>query len=253
MIFDLQKASILKRASAFLLDLILIAIVAVMFACVLSWITGYDKYNKQYKERRDYYLAEYDIKEDITQEEFEKLPDEKKEDYRKASEALAQDKVAIKSYGMVVSLSVLVTSLSIFFAFLILEFILPIILKNGQTVGKKIFSVALVKSNCVKIGNVQLFVRTILGKYAIETMIPAYFLIMLFFGKLDAIGAILLFLIPAVNVIILLATSTHSAIHDLLADTVAVDMSSQKIFGSEEELIACKEELHRQEVERTEY
>ena len=253
MIFDLQKASILKRASAFLLDLILVAIVAVLFAYLLSIVTGYNKYSEQYNERRTYYLEKYDIKENISKEEYEKLSDEKKEDYQKASEALAKDKVAIKSYNMVVNLSILITSLSIFFAFILLEFIIPIILKNGQTVGKKIFSISLVRSNAVKIGNISLFIRSILGKYAIETMIPVYFLIMLFFGKLDALGAILLFAIPLVNVLIMLVTSSHTAIHDLLADTVAVDMSCQKIFDTEDDLIAYKEELHRQEVENAKF
>lgn len=253
MIFDLQKASILKRASAFLLDLILIAIVAVFFAYLLSLVTGYNDYSKQYNERRAYYLAEYDIEENISQEEYDKLPEEKKEDYKKASEALSKDKVAVKSYNMVVNLSILITSLSIFFAFILLEFILPIVFKNGQTVGKKIFSIALMRSNGVKIGNISLFIRSILGKYAIETMIPVYFLIMLFFGRLDALGAILLFAIPLVNIIILLVTSSHSAVHDLLADTVAVDMSCQKIFDSEADLIAYKEELHRQQAEKADY
>ena len=45
MMHDLQKASLMKRISAFLIDLILIMILITGFAWVLSWATGYDQYS----------------------------------------------------------------------------------------------------------------------------------------------------------------------------------------------------------------
>ena len=56
MIFDLQKASVLKRISAFILDAILICIVATGFAVVLSEITSYDSHS----DRLEQYYAEYE-------------------------------------------------------------------------------------------------------------------------------------------------------------------------------------------------
>ena len=57
MIYDLQKASILKRISAFLLDFILLLILTAGFIALLTLIVRFDfyynqlaEYDKQYKE-----------------------------------------------------------------------------------------------------------------------------------------------------------------------------------------------------------
>ena len=48
--------------------------------------------------------------------------------------------------------------------------------------------------------------------------------------------------------VLFLATRKHSLIHDLLADTVAVDMASQMIFNSTDELVAYKAKLQAEKV-----
>jgi predicted acyltransferase len=62
-----------------------------------------------------------------------------------------------------------------------------------------------------------------------------------------------LFLILVLQIGIMAATSTNSAIHDCLASTVVVDMATQMIFDTEEELLAFKKELHEKEVEAKPY
>ena len=59
MIYDLQKASILKRISAFLLDFILLLILTAGFIALLTLIVRFDfyynqlaEYDKQYKRNR---------------------------------------------------------------------------------------------------------------------------------------------------------------------------------------------------------
>ena len=44
---DLQKASMLKRISAFILDVILLAVAITGFAFFLSAVTGFDSYNER--------------------------------------------------------------------------------------------------------------------------------------------------------------------------------------------------------------
>lgn len=46
MSYDLQKASLLKRAAALLLDLILIVVLATGIGMVLSAVLDYDSYNE---------------------------------------------------------------------------------------------------------------------------------------------------------------------------------------------------------------
>lgn len=54
--FDLQKASMLKRASAWLLDVILLSVLATGFALLLSAAFGYDNYNDNLQR----YYTEYE-------------------------------------------------------------------------------------------------------------------------------------------------------------------------------------------------
>ena len=98
-----------------------------------------------------------------------------------------------------------------------------------------------------------MFIRTILGKFTLETMIPIYLMYLAALGKIGILGPIIIGLILLVQVILMIATHTNSMIHDVLAKTVVVDMSSQMIFDSEEEMIAYKEKLHAEAAARKTY
>ena len=108
------------------------------------------------------------------------------------------------------------------------------------------------RTNFVKITTPVLFIRSILGLYTIETMVPVLLLLMIYFGAIGLGGTIAIFGLLILQIAMLSSTKTSSSIHDLLADTAVVDMSSQKIFESEEALIAFKEEQHAQEAAKIE-
>ena len=55
------------------------------------------------------------------------------------------------------------------------------------------------------------------------------------------------------QVICVAVTRTRSAIHDLLAGTVVVDIASQKVFASTEDLIAYTKRVHAERAQRQEY
>ena len=154
---------------------------------------------------------------------------------------------------MTVNLALVITSLSILAAFLLLEFCVPLALGNGQTLGKKVFGIGLVRQDGVRVSTLSLFVRTVLGKCTIETMIPAYILILIIFGNLGMTGTVLL-AGGAILQLALVATShTNSAIHDMMAATVAVDLNSQMIFECEKDLLAYKNKLHAENASREQY
>lgn len=250
MIYDIQRASVWKRISAFLFDVILLSILAVGVAFLLSSVTGYDKRLDAHSAKIEELQKKYGIDLTVSATEYNALSEEQKALYDQAIEEFNGDPEMISNYNLVVNLSLVIVTGSILISFLILEFFIPLFaFKNGRTVGKKVFGIALIRSNGVKINGPVLFIRTVLGKYAIETMISAYIIIMFIFGKADFIMIILLFLIPVVNVILLLATHNHTPIHDLLSGTVAVDFASQMIFDTEEDLIAYKQKVHSEMVE----
>ena len=75
-----------------------------------------------------------------------------------------------------------------------------------------------------------------------------------FFGGAGVFGILMLGIVLIAQIISLIATrKTRSALHDLLSDTVTVDLASQLIFDSEEELIKFKEEQHAIMAERSPY
>ncbi len=231
---DLQKASMFKRISAFTFDMILLVILVIGVAIGLSAVVGYNDYNAQMDGYYEKYGQMYGVDVNISMEDYEKLSEEELAKYAAATEALNKDKEAMHIYSMLCSLTLVIATLSVVIAFVVLEFAIPLWLGNGQTLGKKIFSIALMRVDGVKVTPFMMFVRTILGKCAIETLPLVLVLIMLVLNVPFGFGLIFVGLILLTQVILLIATRNNSTLHDLLACTVAVDISSQRIFQSPE-------------------
>ena len=250
---DLQKASMWKRISAWLFDAIITAILAVAVALGLSALFQYDTYSVRYEELYAQYEKEYGVSFEIQKSEYDAFTPEQKEQFDVAMKAFSEDPEVLNVYGMIYNLILLIASLSILAAFLVWEFVVPLWIGNGQTLGKKIFGVCLMRVDGVRCTAVQLFVRTLLGKYTVGTMIPVFLLLMLFLGTLDIFGLVLLIAVPVSQLIILGVTKNNSLIHDLMAGTVVVDHASQRIFPDTESLIAYCNRMHAEEVKKQGY
>ncbi len=253
MIHDIQQAGIWKRIAAWMFDMILMSVLVVGCGLLLSWALGYDDYSAAVDEAYARYETMYGIKFDITQEEYLAMTDVLRQTYDDAYAALIADEAAMQAYRMMTGLSLVITTFGILLAVLIWEFFLPLWFGNGQTLGKKIFGLCLVRTDGVQVNTLQLFVRTLLGKFTIETMIPVYILLMLFWGTMDLTGTLLLMAMGIGQCVCLAVTRHHSAIHDLLAGTAVVDMSSQTIFRSTEELIDYQKKLAAERAARQAY
>ncbi|MBQ9113301.1 MAG: RDD family protein [Clostridia bacterium] len=241
MTISIQKASLWKRISAWIFDMILTITIAIGAAFVISKIVHYDDYNAKMEAKYEQYEKDYGIDIDISEEEYEKLPEEEKAIYEEADEAFREDPEVLELQSKLFTLSMLILSLGAFSAYFIWHFILPLLFKNGQTLGKKCFSIAVMRTSSVKITSPILFVRSMLGMYAIETMVPLLMLLMLFFGILGSIALIVIGLILLLQIVVMTMSRTNSTMHDLLSDTVVIDISTQKIFENEDALIAYKE------------
>ena len=253
MIFDLQKASMWKRVSAALLDGIVLAVAIAGLAFVFSILFKYDNYNDALNDAYAMYEQEYGIEFELTTEQFETMSAEEMQKYETAYQALIADKDAMYAYNMVFNLTLTIATLSILSAYLILEFFVPGFLGNGQTIGKKIFSLAVMRTNGVKVTPPLMFIRTILGKFTIETMIPVLIFVMISFNSIGIVGILILAGILILEIVLMIVTHTNSMIHDVLAKTVVVDMVSQMIFDSEEEMLAYKKKVHEEYVSRQTY
>ena len=250
MIYDLQKASITKRISAFLLDVILFVIISTGVMALVSAIVGFDGYIERIEEIRTEYCIEYGVNPDASDEELSKLTEEERAKYEAADAAFSKDEEAVGLYQTVLSLVLLMVSISPFVGCLVVDFVIPLFLRNGQTPGKKIFGIGLMMVNGVKITSTALFVRALLGKYVLETAVPMLLIVMALFGLGEAtILFAVVFGIIAVNTAFLFVNSKRSLLHDYLSYTVCVDMASQMIFENIDELNAYKARVDAERAE----
>lgn len=252
MAISIQKANFWKRISAYLLDFILTAILTVGFGAILSAVVNYDSHLNKYDEIQQSYIEKYGLDVEITDEEYEKLTDEQKQPYIEADKALRADPEAKKEMLLIMELSLVIISIGILLATVVIHIVVPLLFKNGQTLGKKVFGLAVVRSNCVKLSKPVMIIRAVLGLYTIETMFPIMLFMMIMFGLLGSVGTITIGLFFVLQTCVIAFTQNHTAIHDLLSDTVVVDMSSQRIFETQEALIEYKQQLHAEEVAKAE-
>ena len=272
--YDFQKANMWKRISAWLFDFILIGIVIVGAASLLALAfrttTHVDKATSQlqeiYHEYENRYGVHLNMEEccEAHQKEYAALTEDEKtaylatvekekENHGKNIEADPELKKLYKEYmarkEIVDNLGFLIATLSVLAGFFIMEFILPLILKNGQTLGKKIFGIGVMRVDGVRITPLQLFLRSILGKATLEALVPIYIILLILNGQMGFIGLIVIVAIIIAEVVLLFATKARTPIHDIMSGTVTMDYASQMVFDSPEELLAYKQSLHKETVD----
>ena len=241
---DLQKASITKRAAAWLLDAILLCVVALGMAVLLSAVFRFDAHNNALNEGIARYEQQYGPAVTATEEEYAAMSQEQKALYGELSYLS----------HLVPNLTLIIITLSLLIGVMVVQFAIPLLLKNGQTVGKKAFGIGLMRTDGVQINNMQLFVRALLGKFTIGTMIPVYLLLTVFvFLKGSIVELAVLVGIFLLQMICVIVTRTNSPIHDLMAGTVAVDLGSQRIFKSTEDLIEYTKAIHAERANKQDY
>ena len=236
---ELQKASFGKRIIASIFDMITIVILAVAIAFGLSGALKYDTYYNTYYDALAQYSQEYGVDLNMTQEQVNELSQEEqdklKEKYDAMNKAINADEKVVYAYNMFINLSLIISTAAILFGVLLIEFVVPLILKNGQTLGKKIFGIAVMHVDTIKVSGVQLFARAVLGKFTFEIMIPIAIIMMIFFNLIGIMGSIILFAILIAEVICLAYNKKNMLLHDVISATICVDMASQRIFESRED------------------
>ena len=251
--YDFQKANMWKRISAALCDFILLCIAIVGIAFLLSTVLGYDGHVARLEEISSSYEVEYGVGLDISASEYEALTEEEQAQYQSAMDAFSTDSDANYAYGMIVNLTFIIITFSILLAYILLEFIVPLLFGNGQTLGKKVFGVAVMREDGVRLSPILLFARTVLGKYTVETMVPVFIILLISLGLLGIVGTVIILGLLILQLALLAATKARTPLHDKIAHTVTVDLASQMIFESPEALLEYKKRIHAESVESEKY
>ena len=74
-----------------------------------------------------------------------------------------------------------------------------------------------------------------------------------FWNTGQRVSATVILMLFVFQIILVVATHTNSMIHDVFAVTVVVDLSSQKIFDTAEEMLDYKKRIHAEKASRKDY
>lgn len=236
-------AKIIHRLAAFLLDLILFVILLTGFLYLISAIFHYNSHLDNLHE--EYRKIGYEIYNEETKEyEIISQDDPNIEIIMKEKN---QNEIIIKEESFCNSFVLNSPLVAIFLSLGILEIIIPLILKNGQTIGMKCFHVGLLSNNKIAIKPIQTFIRGLFGKIIILTCIPYLGIFYIFYSSLYAhgglLGSIFVLIVAITNSALLIFNKKHVGIQDILAQVYPVDASQVIFYRNEEELkVALLEE-----------
>lgn len=261
MAFSLQKANMYKRISAWLFDAVMCLVLATGMLVVMSALLKYDvqaeKLNGIYEDYYARYEAEHEgVELTPTDEVFNAFTQEELEAYRQhhdeVNKLIAEDEEAQRLQMVIINYTFLMITVSLLTVSLLWYFLIPLIIGDGRTLGKRIFGLAVMRANGLKLSNPILFVRSILGLFTMETMVPVFFALMIYFGFLGLVGVIATVLLFVLEIVVMATTKTNASIHCLLSDTVVVDFASQQIFQTQEALDEFLEKERLAELQKRE-
>lgn len=226
-----KNADLIKRFAAWILDNLLIVVLIVGCCVSMSKVVGYEQNNQALDEVFAKYETQYGVTFDVSEEVYIAMTKAEQANYDAAYEALSTDPDALQGYGRMMGMTLIIAAVSCFLPLFVWEFLMPLCLGNGQTLGKKVFSLSVVQKNFAPISGKHLFFRSILGKYAIETMIPLFIMLLFFWGAISLATLGILLALVCAQFLCITMTKNHTAIHDLIAGTRVVDTGSLVIVA----------------------
>ena len=130
---ELDHASVGKRVSAWFIDVILMILLAALFLFVASAYVDFTEFAAEMEPYYEKYETMYNTSFSISQEEYETLSEQDRKNYEDAYRAMTADPEANEAYAAVILKYLGAVSIALFAAFFILEFLLPLLHKRGQT------------------------------------------------------------------------------------------------------------------------
>ena len=254
-VYEINHASILRRFATLLIDSILLVVLITGLFALMSIIFDYDAKYAQVEEK----YVEHGVYIPSSSTESGYTPCSYYDENGVADETSAcwlawedfyQDEEAVAMRAKCDNLIIVMLSSSALIALLISEFAVPLLFKNGQTLGMKIMHTGVIGNDRIKIRGWQLFARVIIGRYVVETMIPIYSVVYMMINPSGGmLGLLVIVGLLIAEVVFLGFTKNHQVVHDLVSATVVIDMDSQFIAKNREELEAhINETVEQQEV-----
>lgn len=247
---EFHKAKFIKRLAAYAIDLILLLAITLGIAAAMFSEMDYNTYEEKFELCCEKYGQQFGVDLSASRADQAEMPEAEQEKYMAAWEALNADAEAMDAIKQKLRIELLSAIVGFFVGYVILEVMLPLIFKNGQTVGKKIMGLCVMHKYHVRVGFMQIIYRTILGKYFIETMIPVVMLILSDYGVLGMTASLVLAAIAMTQGFIVMMSQANCGIHDKLFHTVVADFKKQHIFDNWNDRFDFEEAYEKEMAER---
>lgn len=225
---EIKKAGLVKRGIAALVDLILIAALCIGVGFVVSPMTNYDEKMQEYEELIDEYTEKYGIDTELTQEQFDKMTEEERDAYNKrveeANAALNEDEDALELRYDIIVLFLFNVTVGILVAYLALDFAVPLLFGNGQTIGKKLFGIGIVSFSGNRINIIQLLVNSGIKGVSLWLVPAMYCFALMDLGVSVVHVRYAIALLCLINIICFLATKNRLWLHNAISRTVCADV-----------------------------
>lgn len=226
-----------KRFAAFFIDLVVFILLLTGVTWIVGDIAGYNRNAELLEEKyveHGIYIVDEKTNEYIFCDTTQKVCQDGWVTFNK-------DEEACKYYDKSVELTTLILTISVFVTYAALEFVVPLLFKNGQTIGMFILKIGLVSNDGVRVNHKQMFVRFIIGKYIVATMIPIYGLIFLFFNLYGGLLGLIAFAsILGIDLLMTLASPKKAGIANSISSCYACDLDTSMIYDTIEEVNAIK-------------
>ncbi len=240
-LYSIKNAGFFQRLVAFLFDLIIIFFLnftlSVIAIVPISNHFGYDDLVQEYNAQLlEFNLGEYDENNEFVIFNFDDINQDDLQAFYDDPEAKA---ISNRKYVF----DLIQISAGLFIAEIIVMFIVPLLFKNGQTLGKKLMKLGLVDNYGLRVKPMNVFVRFLIGWFVFETAMSL--ITMTMFG---------LPIFILVSMLMLLLTKNKRALHDVIGSTIVVSLDKMVVFDSGEERQAAiqQERMEREAASKIE-
>jgi uncharacterized RDD family membrane protein YckC len=235
--YTLNLANPWKRFAAWILDFILLATIAVGVTWLCSIIFNFTEENAKLYS----YYEQYGV---YTVTDGVGAFCETDANYSNECAAMwtnfGNDASAVGQYQKVVSLTFIMLTIGVFVSTTIIYLVFPLIFRNGQTIGKKVMGVALLSKDEIQVSTFQVVTRYLIGNFTIMLMLPIMLLLVAIYFNWGLILTLPGIAIELGNIVAIMVTKNKQNIPDLIARTIPIDISSQIIAKTPEELSKYK-------------
>lgn len=208
-----------RRFGAFIVDLCLVIFLTVMIALPLRGVSGYTAASEKMDAIFNSIASQHGVDINITNQQYNALSEEEKLAVDAALKDISENEEAAELYSKTVKLTMIITFASLFVAVVILELVLPLIFKNGQTIGKKLMRLEVRRRDGSSVNFVTLLLRSISGKFFLDYGLPVFFFFSMLYANAGRIPLVGLLLLATAQIVSIAVTSDRRALHDILAGT----------------------------------